>query len=640
MLFAGCRKVEPAGPEPTQTGAQGFTLTASYGEPDSKAAFGENGLDMLWTSGDVLYLVDPAGNNPTITLTTDITDPAKTAAFHTDESVTHGKYIVVYGQSSLAVQREPMVKSTGNLGSEVILYGGVELLPGQTHAEADLQQLFTMLNFSFSNIPADFTPKCVGMAVSREGLVSVGKGNITAEGLQTEFSGTFQTHFGWNSGDVHRVLIAPMDLTGRNIHFFLYGDGVSGTKSAHVTYEFIKPGRELNAGVCYNLKFDLASANERTALVKNEYGATVLASAADMRAAAFWASNHSFSLEPKEEGTPIDFTNQDYFPIAAGSLRGNGNIISNISCDLAECDYVGITSGEEVSSTVYELNVINANFTGRTRVGTLAGHGMAENCVCSGVYVYGTEKVGGMLGSCIAATNLTLTGQGRVTNLSGSYTGGICGFCSDEVHNCMVGNEVTVYGMDYLGGIAGSVHSAVVECGCEGNVQGDEYVGGITGSGYCERCYVKGIVDGSAYVGGVSGTSGCSDCYFIGMFGSNDGAGGGISGATNPVKIVNCYSFCDKGYEADYGLCYEIDEEFAFNNLTSCSLLSDQCRPEELCNCGSGKTFLSLIDKINGNDAYVTTCWSGLEAACPLLKWQYEGFDSVFSIPGFTEQGW
>ena len=636
LTIAGCQKVEPAGTEAPQVEAKGFTLTASYGDPGSKAAFGENGLDMLWTPGDVLYLIDPAGVNPTIALTTDITDPAQTAAFHTSESVTHGQYIVVYGQSTLAVNRQPRLMNTENLADEVILYTGVELLPGQTHAEANLKQLFTMLNFSFSNIPDDFTPKCVGLAVSSDGLHNVGEGNITAEGLQTEFSGTFQAHFGWNSGDDHRVLIAPMDLIGSNIHFFIYGDGVSGTKSAHVTYEFMKPGKTLSAGVSYNLKFDFSEANERTALIKNESGATVLASAADMRAAAFWAPNLSFSLEPKEEGTAIDFKNQDYFPIATAHLYGNGNTISNVFCTLNECDYVGIASGEEASARISELIVTNSSFTGRARVGVLAGHGEAEDCLCTDVNVYGAEKVGGLLGSTTGVTNSAINGRSNVCNYEGSYAGGICGYCSNEVHNCMVGSEVTVYGYDNLGGIAGYANDAVVECGFEGYVHGNSIIGGITGIGYCERCYAKGIVEGDDHVGGISGTSGCTDCYFIGLLGSNDGFGGGISGAGIPVKIVNCYS-CTK---TDFGLSYEINEDYAYTNLTSCSNLSDQCRPEELCGCGKEKTFLSLIGMINGNGAYVTTCWPDLEEACPLLKWQYEGFDSIFGIPGFKGEDW
>ena len=38
---------------------RGFTINAGYGDSGTKAAFDEDGLNMSWTLGDVLYMIDP-----------------------------------------------------------------------------------------------------------------------------------------------------------------------------------------------------------------------------------------------------------------------------------------------------------------------------------------------------------------------------------------------------------------------------------------------------------------------------------------------------------------------------------------------------------------------------------------------------
>ena len=74
-------------------------------------------------------------------------------------------------------------------------------------------------------------------------------------------------------------------------------------------------------------------------------------------------------------------------------------------------------------------------------------------------------------------------------------------------------------------------------------------------------------------------------------------------------------------------------------NLTSSPYMAEGVSSDN-CNCGPDKTFLSRILVINGNEAYSTQVWEGIDAQCPLLKWQSDALDVKLEIPGFGNEDW
>ena len=639
LLIAGCRVVslEPEFPEESGSSVQ-FTLTATYGGRDSKVSIDGDGLNMSWTPGDVLYLVDPAGTNATVTLNTDITKESKTAAFYTKEVVRAGEYIVVYGQDNLDVVTDISLKSVSELSGLVRLYGSLTVEPDQTKAEITLKQLFTMLTFKFKNLPADGEITTMGMAVASEGLESLDKGEITADGLETGFSGDYLTYFNWNSGKDSKSLIAPVDLSGKKVFFFVWGRNAEGR---HINYEFAKEGINLQEGNNYNVTLDFSTAAVST-IYKTAASANILTSAADFRAAAYWNSGLTFWLEED-----IDFKDEVVFPIRAAGLWGNGHTLSNIKIDLAQCRKVGILS----EGHGHDLNVVSSSFTGNEMVGGICGQGYCENCICSSVTVNGGQDIGGLVGRVnYHIRNCSILGQSRVSG-SRNYVGGIAGYCSFKIDSCLVkGNVLIKSEGQYTGGIAGIASEGVTVCGVEATVEGTRYyTGGVVGWGSCYRSYCYGDVTGTDNVGGVAGNLGesghCTDCYHIGSVTGDNGAPsvGGISGLATDGEIIRCYS-CGN-VSSGYGICYEMNEAYAAFNLTSEERLSKDAAPADYCNCGPGNTFLSKLSVLQGSDNnYVEACWPGLnigggDPRCPLLAWQYEFGDSI-DIPGFIDVTW
>lgn len=625
IAVAACEKmpVEEEVPVEVQKTVR-FTLTATYGEQDSKVSINEDGLNMSWTPGDVLYLVDPDEVNPTVTLSTDITEAAKTAKFITEDIVTPGEYIVLYGQDNLYVEKEISMVSTEDLASQVRLYGSLEVTDSMESAEITLHQLFAMLTFKFKNIPADGTITSMGMAVSEEGLKNLGTGTITAEGLSTTFSRDYKAYFLWNKGQDSKSLIAPVDLTNKDIYFFICGKNENGKQR---TYEFVKEGINLKEGNNYNLTFDFEKASSVSTILTTESNAKILATPADFRAAAYWNSGLSFVIQ-----SDIDFSCERYFPIR-GFISGQQHTLSNITVDLEQCDYVGVLS----EGNAYDLTVSESSFEGRNRVGAIVGSGRCESCCGNSVSINGEVQVGGLIGSANGKiTSCSLSGSCRIKG-SVRYVGGICGYSSSTVEKCIAKGDIKVAGGDMAGGIVGSTSGGVSECGYEGNVNGISIVGGVAGYGKCSNSYCYGKVHGDEYVGGVCGENGCSDCYHIGEVRGDGTFTGGISGSTQTLNISNCYHCGD--ILTGYGICYKLDSECS-NNMTSSNTPTSDETYSEIGGYNATKTFLSDIERINGNSAYVSICWPDIDSMCPILKWQYEGYGGDVTIPGFEDQDW
>ncbi len=632
------------GPEAEETG---FTLTATYGSPDTKVAFDEDGLNLSWQPGDCLYLIDVTGRNSTTAMSTTITSPSKTAKFKSASSVLSGDYIVLYGQNTLDIYKTISMTTRDQLKDQIRLYGTLHIEDGMTDASITLSHLYSMLTFKFRNLPSLSDMK-LGMAVSKDGIPELTSGKVSAEGFAWNYY-TYSSKmvlFDWNRGEEGKTLIPPVDFSGKKVYFFIYGKASDGK---YVNYEFVKNGKALRAGVNNNLTFDCAAASSVCTLEKSTLvdGAWVLTTPLEFRTAALMNYGGLYSVE-----ADVDFSGETYFPIRASCLFGHNHTLSNLHIDLGNCSNVGVLS----EGAVQELTVRNSSIIGYSYVGTFSGYNGSgdysiTDCCAEGVTVQGNNSVGGIVGgfsgqnSRAQMLNCSVTGVSTITasgdgDYGGQTVGGIAGSASyiseGDFSNCLVKGQISVSGTRSVGGIVGNAQGRIIsECGFEGVVSGEKYVGGIAGSGKVHRSYVKGDVSGTdSSVGGVSGTDECIDCYHIGNTTSTNVYIGGIAGY-GASSTQNCYSYGTTS--SDYGIGYNVRSTA---NLTSSPRLSSYSSLSDNCNCGPEKTFLSRLSVINGNEAYSTQVWKGIDAQCPILQWQAEMLNGSIVIPGFGDEDW
>lgn len=671
----GCTKEVEEEVRPVEEAVK-FTLTATYGPEDSKVAFNEDGLTMTWQPGDCLYLIDVAGVNSTVTMTTAITEPSKTASFTSKTSVLSGEYVVLYGQSTLDVDKSVEMTSIANLNDQIRLYGALTVEDGQTSAEITLSQLFAMLTFKFKNLPGGLTNMMLGVAASETGTPTFGYGKISQAGLSTQSSYAHRVKFSWNNGAGGKSFIAPIDFTGKTLYFFIYGTDADGK---HVTYEFVKSGKNLCAGMNYNMTFDFNQATSVCTLGKSTVnsGAYVLTTPEHFRAASYWDnSNCSYSLE-----ADVDFSEKVYFPIMANALYGNDHTLSNISVNMEPLDYVGVLSKGWASN----ITVKNSAFKGMDYVGSISGYcdssSSISECTGDGITIQGASYVGGLWGKCGTVSKCSVTGissitgtgqyvgglsgyaggpfsncflKGEISVDGGEYTGGIAGYSASSFSSCLAKGEITITGGDYTGGILGyllynrySVRD-ITQCGFEGTVTGAICTGGLVGYGSVERSYVYGDVTGTNYVGGLSGcwrekSRISQNSYHIG---TTTGTGANVAGIAGDcdnynnyysASPYNCYSYGTTS--SSYGISSYLDSDCYDKNLTSEPYLASGVSNDN-CNCGPEKTFLSKLSVINGVEAYSTQVWKNIDAQCPLLQWQADLLNGNIEIPGFGEEDW
>lgn len=233
---------------------------------------------------------------------------------------------------------------------------------------------------------------------------------------------------------------------------------------------------------------------------------------------------------------------QDYTGLLAGYSIG-----SKIS---------GIVTNQSVVPTSFEPMMLLYGAYGTDYVGGIVGYneeGTVEDCR-NELSVSGNDYVGGIVGFSDSGTILNCDNEGDISGdyyvggIAGvSYTeeyepdvqsfelqqlypgaiisgcsnngsitsrenngGGIAGYTNDMIENCY--NLGTVYGGDYLGGIAGENDwGTIQDCENGGDVngeEGEEYVGGIAGAndgGTIQDCDNSGDVSGEEYVGGIAG---------------------------------------------------------------------------------------------------------------------------------------
>lgn len=202
---------------------------------------------------------------------------------------------------------------------------------------------------------------------------------------------------------------------------------------------------------------------------------------------------------------PIGLETIDIIPFR-GTFNGNSHTIYNLRIN-SEKNFQGLFG--EVIGYVKNLNMKNADVSGNSYVGLLAGYtryGFISNCSVSGK-VNGYEAVGGLIGGCYSSIKSCSVDVAVYGILK---VGGLFGTSGKNITNCS--NHGTVTGFDQVGGVSGTIFDGQIN-NCTNNmtITGDIDVGGIVGSSTFSKvkiinCFNKVIVSGKENVGGIIGS--------------------------------------------------------------------------------------------------------------------------------------
>lgn len=188
-----------------------------------------------------------------------------------------------------------------------------------------------------------------------------------------------------------------------------------------------------------------------------------------------------------------------------GSLDGNGFVISDLTINRSTEQYVGLFGVIADGATIENVYLENADVTGGTAVGILAGsnNGDIIDSYSTGA-VSGADDVGGLAGRNNGAIQQSFS------------------------------NAVTLASNENIGGLVGNNSSTILSAYATGDVTGNTNVGGLVGtnaaSGEITETYAAGAVSGSISVGGLMGVNnGTTDISYwdIQASGQTGGAGSG-----------------------------------------------------------------------------------------------------------------
>ncbi len=215
---------------------------------------------------------------------------------------------------------------------------------------------------------------------------------------------------------------------------------------------------------------------------------------------------------------PIGLTHSNFF---SGIYDGGNYSVSNLYIKRSNENFQGLF-GYIKNSVIKNLKILNADVTGQSHTGSLAGqleNSIAENVTVSGI----------------------ITGK--------SFTGGLIGY----VHGSTVSNSSmngSITGTDYVGGLIGTLtgNSNLKYSFSKGSVIGTVNVGGLVGShsGTTKDSYSRSSVEGGSgnYVGGLMGSfsgSSITNCYSTGSVNSSGVYVGGFFGLFSSGTVISCY---------------------------------------------------------------------------------------------------
>ena len=196
----------------------------------------------------------------------------------------------------------------------------------------------------------------------------------------------------------------------------------------------------------------------------------------------------------------------------SGRFNGTGKNITGLTINRSSEDRTGLFDTVENSGTVENVGVVQANVTGRNRVGGIAGQndGTVTDASVSGD-IDGTDRVGGLIGYHQVGTVERANATGTVSG--DEYVGGLIGYAE------------------------GGLRLATVRrTSATGDVTGNEYVGGLMGANGDDQSGPGGRIESSLAEGTVTTASGEDPGELGGLVGSNYGAVINNSTATGNVN--------------------------------------------------------------------------------------------------------
>jgi len=643
-----------------------FMLHASNGNnPDARLALNEDGLTLNWEDGDQLTLVEVNQSIDPIVLTTTLTEPSNAATFVSEGGVPAGTYHVIYGSNTSKMISQGNVSSAtkytsyDELSDNLHLYGRLTVAEGQKNGSLELKNMFAMLKFELVDTEGEFkekTPFCMGM-ISLDGIPD--SLSFTPNGLgdatSLEYQIPFKTNTSLKTGN--GLLVLPMDLTGKDIVFYL---GYTSNANRELI-EFKKSGINLQAGVSYTVKLNLADAT-RTNIPYNG-----LTTTDECRAAAISLLGTTWDIKNN-----LDFSGKEFIPFGEScTINGNGYTISNISLEVPFADNVGFS---RMNSDISNLTLENVNIVGRNRVGGFIGFQAYNydliNCMLKGQNVInGENNVGGIAGiATCPIENAQTEGSIKGTSNVGGVVGmvkyyGMGGNGGRDLRNCISSATVEATS-ERAGGIVGdfSGHTMYQCMHHSGTVKATDYAGGIAGKISCDlidQCANIGTVESTNFAGGLGGGNDGEieiiNSYAIGVIESPSNYAAGLyyysepSSAANKASVKFCY-FAGT-VESNYGIIGRAKVTSNYyvnvsNCITTCTEIGVQGAAADDVNFNyTDKLIVSRLNYLNAEGTvYSAQTWDNELSnykGCPKLVWQTDAFSgSVTIAPSFGENTW
>jgi len=193
-----------------------------------------------------------------------------------------------------------------------------------------------------------------------------------------------------------------------------------------------------------------------------------------------------------------------------GTFDGQGHSVSDLTITRDNADYQGFF-GYTNDATVKNINLVNANVSGKNNVGALVGYAYLthiENASSSGA-VSGSSYVGGLVGF-MEESVVTVLNSYSSANVSGAdAVGGLVGQLNGSriAQSYATGDVVATGGS--AGGLVGYNQFATIENAyATGSVNGNQLAGGLVGFNRystIENAYATGEVSGAGTTGGLAG---------------------------------------------------------------------------------------------------------------------------------------
>lgn len=652
-------------------------LTLTVSTATTRVAMGGDGMTMYWEPGDELMLINMA-NGDSVRMTTDITEPSRTAKFQSELGVQAGNYYVTCnidskGNSGSSNPREPLCYETKinrvaeqpEEGSSVgknteardfKLYGTLNVKDGDTEKSILLNHVYAKVKVELRNAPQDFSEGSkgtfrIGMAAEGAPFSTLNKLNIDSRVVDNDvtnipddkwqeyeqllaqphfkgmdytfvqdlYVGNYSNYSGTSWRDYfdkdYYTLLLPVDLTGKTVYFYV-NDTYSGRSCK--SYEFQKQGINLEAGGNYKIVLDFDNDNPAYFTWQDSNSANTsntVNSNAEMRAHAYMYQYKSVNAQ--DTYAPLileDDLNCQQDPIFPVFQRIDGGGHTISNMQLT-------SKGNDVGLSymgIKNLNVENSTLTGKNNVALCIHGNSVENTSLLHCLIEGEDYVAGFYSNSYimrdADSDLVKFTNNNMID------------CNVVGHN-YVGGMISRMGNEYMG------HKLIINRNSISGdtfIRGKRFVGGLIGDisfttdFSIDHCNISASIDGEEYVGGLLGyiqnTNGTNSIELV-LCGNNHT----VSGKNNVGGIVGRSTRATISFNKCYNSGEITGEEYVGGLLgysSSSAVITTQC-----FNSGT-------IDSENNAGGFIGYIYGSNNRTCD-IKESY----SVGSISGKTAVG-